>query len=104
MKKAFTLLLVVFLITVLCSCDVQKVLEMLSEKTDSIVILDFDASDSRGMTMMPEDVPFLHVSGGMEPLYPNDDVTYGFWTSCFVLRSLPIFPGITSVNASAERF
>ena len=104
MKKAFTLLLVVFLITVLCSCDVQKVLEMLSEKTDSIVILDFDASDSRGMTMMPEDVPFLHVSGGMEPLYPNDDVTYGFWTSCFVLRSLPIFPGITSVNASAEGF
>ena len=104
MKKAITLLLVVFLITVLCSCDVQKVLEMLSEKTDSIVILDFDASDSRGMTMMPEDVPFLHVNGGMDPLYPDDDVTYGFWTSCFVLRSLPIFPGITSVNASAEGF
>ena len=102
MKKVITLLLIALLLTILCSCDVQKVLEMLSTKSESIILLDFDANDSRGMTMMPDDVPFLHVSGGMEPIYPGDDTPYGFWTSCFVLRSLPIFPGITSINASAE--
>ena len=102
MKKVLTLLLIALLLTVMCSCDVQKVLDNLSRKTEPIILLDLDASDSRGMTMMPKDVPFLNVRGGMEPIFPGDETPYGFWTSCFVLRSLPIFPGITSINASAE--
>ena len=63
MKKVLTLLLIALLLTVMCSCDVQKVLDNLSRKTEPIILLDLDASYSRGMTMMPKDIPFLNVSG-----------------------------------------
>lgn len=32
------------------------------------------------------------------------DTDYGFWMNCNVMRSLPIFPGLKSVNASANAY
>ena len=76
--------------------------------TSEIVVLDFsEVSNSRGLTKFPDTGnPFDTVKGGDVKNLKNmvPDTTYGFWMSCNVMRSLPVFPGLKSANASADAF
>lgn len=66
-----------------------------------VVVLDFLDSSSRALTSFPKDIPFYLIGDGEEEVrgFP-----YGFWMSCNVMRSLPIFPGLKSVNADANAY
>lgn len=66
-----------------------------------VVVLDFLDSSSRALTSFPEDIPFLFIKDGKEEVR---GAAYGFWMSCNVMRSLPIFPGLKSVNADANAY
>lgn len=63
-----------------------------------IVLLDLaDVVSSRGITEFPDDSPFFSIE---EP----SDTNYGFWMNCNVMRSLPVFPGLKSVNANTNAY
>ena len=66
-----------------------------------VVVLNFLDSSSRALTSFPKDIPFYLFGDGEEEVrgFP-----YGFWMSCNVMRSLPIFPGLKSVNADANAY
>ena len=48
------------------------------------------------MTYFPENNPFMDTKYGKEN--GENNLPYGFWLSCSVMRSLPIFPGIKTVS------
>ena len=79
-------------------------------ESKDIVILDFldvDSVSSRGLTTFPtEGNPFFSIEDWAKADLINivPHTNYGFWMSCNVMRSLPIFPGLKSVNANAEAF
>ncbi|MGN0905709.1 MAG: hypothetical protein ACI4NM_01055 [Bullifex sp.] len=82
-----------------------------AEESDSVevVVLDFFGDESsRAITAFPDDIPFYSIEDGQTVLNAKgqyyDNTTYGFWMSCNVMRSLPIFPGLKSVNANANAY
>lgn len=80
--------------------------------TSEIVLLELaDVVSSRGITEFPNDSPFNQIIDADTTLI-NDQgdgiyynkTKYGFWMNCNVMRSLPIFPGLKSVNANANAY
>lgn len=114
MKKYLLIIaLIILSMSVIISCDNTNKSPTTEEKpttTSEIVILDFsEVSNSRGLTKFPDTGnPFGTVEGHekTKPELVNmpDSTDYGLWMSCNVMRSLPIFPGLKSANASADAY
>ena len=85
-------LLFSILVILLSSCEIKN---PNAENARDIVILNFD-EETRGMTYFPENNPFIDTKYGKEN--GENNLPYGFWLSCSVMRSLPIFPGIKTVS------
>ena len=85
-------LLFSILVILLSSCEIKN---PNAENARDIVILNFD-EETRGMTYFPENNPFMDTKYGKEN--GENNLPYGFWLSCSVMRSLPIFPGIKTVS------
>lgn len=85
-------LLISILVILLSSCEIKN---PNAENARDIVILNFD-EETRGMTYFPENNPFMDTKYGKEN--GENNLPYGFWLSCSVMRSLPIFPGIKTVS------
>ena len=113
-KLLFLFALILLSVTFIISCDDANAnLEVPpsgNAEKEEIVILDFldsEAASSRGLVAFPtEGNPFFSVEDGEKENLLNGipGTNYGFWMSCNVMRSLPVFPGLKSVNASADAF
>ena len=107
MKKFLLIFtLIVLSMSIIISCDnANKTPESSNSEdntTSEIVLLDFtEVVNSRGITGFPNDSPFYSIEGANDTSIAP---TYGFWMNCNVMRSLPIFPGLKSVNASANAY
>lgn len=121
MKKYLLIIaLIILSMSVIISCDNTNKSPTTEEKPSTseddptattkseIVVLDFsEVSNSRGLTKFPDTGnPFDTVEGGHKENLVNmiKGTTYGLWMSCNVMRSLPIFPGLKSANASADAY
>ena len=91
MKYKLFLLISIFLI-LLTSCEIKN---PNMENTNEVVIIDF-GEETRGMTYFPENTPFMNTKYGKEK--GDNNLPYGFWLSSAVMRSLPVLPGIKTVN------
>ena len=105
MKKLLLFALsILIVLSLIVSCDnSQKIVE------GEVVVLDFLGEGlTRGITEFPSDIPFYSMDDGKTVLQAEgkyyNGTTYGFWMSCNVMRSLPIFPGLKSVNADANAY
>ena len=97
------LLLVLFCFSS-CIADSIKDLDGTENTGNSeIVVLDFAEGSAalRGMTKFPDDIPFNDTKYGKEESF---GMTYGFWISCGIMRSLPVIPSITSVNTDVKTY
>ena len=94
---AFVLSILIVL-SLLVSCEDSSLPPALEGE---VVVLDFLDSSSRALTSFPEDIPFLFIDDGNTGIEEMGNIPYGFLMSCNVMRSLPIFPGLKSVNADA---
>lgn len=67
------------------------------------MVLDFaeEATALRGMTRFPDDIPFYDTTYGEVVL---EGMPYGFWISGGVMRSLPVIPGVTSINTDIKTY
>ena len=99
MRRTITFVLsILIVLSLLVSCKDSSLPPALEGE---VVVLDFLDSSSRALTSFPEDIPFLFIKDGKEEVR---GAAYGFWMSCNVMRSLPIFPGLKSVNADANAY
>ena len=99
MRRTITFVLsILIVLSLLVSCEDSSLPPALEGE---VVVLDFLDSSSRALTSFPEDIPFLFIKDGKEEVR---GAAYGFWMSCNVMRSLPIFPGLKSVNADANAY
>lgn len=99
MRRTTAFVLSIFIVlSLLVSCEDSSLPPALEGE---VVVLDFLDSSSRALTSFPKDIPFYLFGDGEEEVrgFP-----YGFWMSCNVMRSLPIFPGLKSVNADANAY
>lgn len=99
MRRTITFVLsILIVLSLLVSCEDSSLPPALEGE---VVVLDFLDSSSRALTSFPKDIPFYLFGDGEEEVrgFP-----YGFWMSCNVMRSLPIFPGLKSVNADANAY
>ncbi len=92
MRKIIFTALLIFLITIMISCNAERT------SSNEIIVLDFDQSqaESRAMTRFPtsaEGNPFITMMGGTGEGY--DD---GFRMSCNAMRCLPIIPGFKRID------
>ena len=97
---AFVLSIIIVL-SLLVSCEDSSLPPALEGE---VVVLDFLDSSSRALTSFPEDIPFLFIDDGNTGIEEMGNIRYGFLMSCNVMRSLPIFPGLKSVNADANAY
>ena len=97
---AFVLSIIIVL-SLLVSCEDSSLPPALEGE---VVVLDFLDSSSRALTSFPEDIPFLFIDDGNTGIEEMGNIPYGFLMSCNVMRSLPIFPGLKSVNADANAY
>ena len=97
---AFVLSILIVL-SLLVSCEDSSLPPALEGE---VVVLDFLDSSSRALTSFPEDIPFLFIDDGNTGIEEMGNIPYGFLMSCNVMRSLPIFPGLKSVNADAKAY
>lgn len=118
MKKYLLVLISLILtLSLFISCDngnktPSSTTEEKPTTTSEFVVLDFtEVVNSRGITGFPNDSPFYQIEEANTILendsgdgYYYDNTPYGFWMNCNVMRSLPIFPGLKSVNASANAY
>lgn len=112
MKRYFLVLISLLLtLSLFIACDngskaPSSTTEEKPTTKSEIVILDFtEVSNSRGITGFPKNSPFNSIQGhDFKDGYMFGDTDYGFWMNCNVMRSLPIFPGLKSVNASANAY
>lgn len=108
MKRYFLILISLLLtLSLFISCDngsktPSSTTEEKPTTTSEFVVLDFsDVSNSRGIVEFPNDSPFFKIIG------PSDEIvnpSYGFWMNCNVMRSLPVLPGLKSVNANTNAY
>ena len=99
MRKTIAFVLsILIVLSLLVSCEDSSLPPALEGE---VVVLDFLDSSSRALTSFPEDIPFLFIDDGIEEM---GNIRYGFLMSCNVMRSLPIFPGLKSVNADANAY
>ena len=119
MKKYLLIIaLIILSMSVIISCDNANKTPTTEEKpstsednpttpvTSEIVILDFsEVENSRGLTNFPVNSPFNSIErGDYKDEHMWNDTNYSFWLNCNVMRSLPVFPGLKSANASADAF
>ena len=97
---AFVLSIIIVL-SLLVSCEDSSLPPALEVE---VVVLDFLDSSSRALTSFPEDIPFLFIDDGNTGIEEMGNIRYGFLMSCNVMRSIPIFPGLKSVNADANAY
>lgn len=102
MRRTITFVLsILIVLSLLVSCEDSSLPPALEGE---VVVLDFLDSSSRALTSFPEDIPFLFIDDGNTGIEEMGNIPYGFLMSCNVMRSLPIFPGLKSVNADANAY